>query len=363
MDSALQQSNVFAPLLVPDLIISLVSIKYVNMMDSKKRKFGVECEGKPITSQKIIEKVNGHISFEGGSRLLMKYGKSIAELSKTQDGDGKVKISLKHKECLGVKESRKEACDKCQLYYRNTFLKQMSSIQSEDEVIPESSSTAESSTPADELSDITLSIDLDETLIHRQGDKTDRSFTENFTFLDLDGKTRHRIMLRPGAKDFLDTMRRIFKRIVIFTSSRSEYADPILEQLDPQKSIHERYYRDNCLFSKDKWVKKMAVLKVRDQYIHMDDSLSSILSPDKSILRNILWISSFQGNPSDDELVVVSTFLATLVSGSTRPVEILNGWNLMLDERSASREFYKLSENSYAKAYSSLPAALLAIEE
>jgi CTD small phosphatase-like protein 2 len=72
-------------------------------------------------------------------------------------------------------------------------------------------------------------LDLDETLIHFDTQK------EQFR-------------VRPYCRQFLADMSTKFE-IVIFTAAQQDYADFILDQLDPQHTlIKHRLYRQHCYF-------------------------------------------------------------------------------------------------------------------
>lgn len=45
--------------------------------------------------------------------------------------------------------------------------------------------------------------------------------------------------------------------LVIFTSSRSEYADLIIDHIDTWKAIKRRYYRDSCVIEKGTTLKDL----------------------------------------------------------------------------------------------------------
>ena len=63
----------------------------------------------------------------------------------------------------------------------------------------------------------TLVLDLDETLVH---------YKEN-----LDGE-ENELLVRPGAEVFLKELSQNFE-IVIFTAAMQDYADWVLDQIDP----------------------------------------------------------------------------------------------------------------------------------
>ena len=73
--------------------------------------------------------------------------------------------------------------------------------------------------------EFTLVLDLDETLIH---------FQES-----LDGG---QFYLRPYSQEFIDKMHPLYE-LVIFTAAVKDYADWILDRLDPNKLISHRLYR------------------------------------------------------------------------------------------------------------------------
>jgi len=76
---------------------------------------------------------------------------------------------------------------------------------------------------------ISLVLDLDETLVHFD------SYYEHFR-------------VRPYCRTFLTQMSKFFE-IIIFTAAQEDYANFILNQLDPQdKMIKHRLYRQHCTF-------------------------------------------------------------------------------------------------------------------
>lgn len=74
----------------------------------------------------------------------------------------------------------------------------------------------------------TLVLDLDETLIHY------------FEMGGVDGGGH--FLIRPFALKFLREMSQIYE-IVIFTAAMQDYADWVLDQLDPENYIKYRLYR------------------------------------------------------------------------------------------------------------------------
>jgi len=74
----------------------------------------------------------------------------------------------------------------------------------------------------------TLVLDLDETLVHTPA--SSKSFR-----------------VRPGAAQFLQKMSSLGYELVIFTTATQDYADSIIDQIDPRKLIKFRLYRQHTL--------------------------------------------------------------------------------------------------------------------
>lgn len=78
-----------------------------------------------------------------------------------------------------------------------------------------------------------LILDLDETLIHS-------SLTSYGTYVTIK---------RPFVHIFLNYISQKFD-IILFTAAAQEYADPIIDDLDPYNIIFKkRYYRNSCIYS------------------------------------------------------------------------------------------------------------------
>lgn len=74
-----------------------------------------------------------------------------------------------------------------------------------------------------------LVLDLDETLVH--------SLPPDHTV----------VVERPHVHRFLSEVVGMFDEVVVFTAATREYADPILDRLDPSRKIFgRRFFRDDC---------------------------------------------------------------------------------------------------------------------
>ena len=103
----------------------------------------------------------------------------------------------------------------------------------------------------------TLILDLDETLIHS-------SFTEVESDILLKIKVNTQkfnvyVLKRPGVDEFLQKCYKAFE-VVVFTASLSNYADPLLDILDPNRQISFRLFRESCSYSNGSYIKDLTKL-------------------------------------------------------------------------------------------------------
>ncbi len=127
----------------------------------------------------------------------------------------------------------------------------------------------------------TLVLDLDETLIHYD-------------------HVLNQFKIRPFCRPFLLKMSSIFE-LVIFTAAQKDYADFIIDQLDPLKEmIQFRLYRQHCEFKKDgNCVKDLAKLGRSLQKTIIVDNLKENFERQP---RNGIWISTWESDPFDTDL-------------------------------------------------------------
>ncbi len=103
----------------------------------------------------------------------------------------------------------------------------------------------------------TLVLDLDETLVHSgftTAPNTDFIFTLRFlleyavySLLIFYRGISYSIYvkIRPGAMEFIKEMSKYYE-LFLFTASVSDYANPVIDRIDPDHHIAVRLYRDNC---------------------------------------------------------------------------------------------------------------------
>ena len=184
-----------------------------------------------------------------------------------------------------------------------------------------------------------LLIDLDETLIHSDfsleylNDKkvkydtiikfkeTESDFEENYEdYYDMRRKKLKRelfneekeykvgVFIRKGAKEFLTEVSKYFV-VGIFTASVKDYADAVIDYLDPNKNLIKfRLYRNNCINLNDKiFVKDLRIIKGIDikDIILLDNSIYSFAAQ----INNGILVNSFFNDKNDIELYNVLEYL------------------------------------------------------
>ena len=148
-----------------------------------------------------------------------------------------------------------------------------------------------------------------------------------------------RVYFRPYVHTFVRALSRICE-VVIFTAACKEYADQILDALDPNKEfIHHRLYRESCQECQTNsdlhpdakvYVKDLRILgRDLSKLVLLDNSLFCLaFQPDSGIVVN-----PFKGDREDDELIQLLDTLTWLERSVRAGV----------DARDALRSVYALS--------------------
>eukprot|EP00979_Chaetoceros_neogracilis_P008193 scaffold1819_cov292-Chaetoceros_neogracile.AAC.2 len=149
-----------------------------------------------------------------------------------------------------------------------------------------------------------LVLDLDETLVHSSFRAVPGA---DFVIpVQIDDVVHFvYVIKRPGVDEFLIEMAKHYE-IVIYTASLNKYADPLLDLLDPQKTINYRLFRESCVYYEGSYVKDLNLIN-RDltQSIIIDNSPASYLFHP----QNAIDCSSFIDDPADLELYQIGSFL------------------------------------------------------
>lgn len=149
-----------------------------------------------------------------------------------------------------------------------------------------------------------LVLDLDETLVHSSFRAVPGA---DFVIPVQIEDVVHFVYVskRPGVDEFLIEMAKHYE-IVIYTASLNKYADPLLDLLDPKRTIRTRLFRESCVYFEGNYVKDLSLLD-RDlsQSIIVDNSPASyIFHP-----SNAIDCSSYIDDPRDRELDQIARFL------------------------------------------------------
>ena len=101
-------------------------------------------------------------------------------------------------------------------------------------------------------------LDLDETLVHSSFKPVEGA--DIMLPVEIDGQIcTIYVLVRPFVAQFLKRMHKIYE-LVIFTASLSKYAEPLMENLDPQKMCSYLLFREHCTFFNSAYVKDLTRL-------------------------------------------------------------------------------------------------------
>ena len=163
-----------------------------------------------------------------------------------------------------------------------------------------------------------LILDLDETLVHSSfqplGKDKNNNIIEPDIFLKIFFDKKYYnlyVLTRPYINQFLNDMSKLFI-IFIFTASIQEYANPLLNEIDKNNIISQRFYRDSCTLTKDgKYVKNLNMLNQNLKDVILLDNNPISYSFNKN---NGIPIKSWHNDKNDKELIKIGNFLNFLSS-------------------------------------------------
>jgi len=150
----------------------------------------------------------------------------------------------------------------------------------------------------------TLVLDLDETLVH---------------YFEHDGMGNYDI--RPGMHEFLERMSELGYELVIFTAATQDYADWVIDQIDPGRLIHYRLYRQHALPWGPIFVKDMSCLgRDLERTLIIDNVQENfMLQP-----NNGIFICTWYDDPHDTALFALTPLLDELIATRSKVPEILD---------------------------------------
>ena len=152
-----------------------------------------------------------------------------------------------------------------------------------------------------------LIFDMDETLVAAKfAGSVPEKFQSTFSFPYQ--STEISVRLRPYLSDALEKLSQFYE-MVVFTAGQQDYADNILDYIDPEKKYFQRrLYRQDCIKCDQFYIKDLDIILDREktEIIIVDNSIVSFAFD----LENGVPINSFMGTEEDDkELLFLYSFL------------------------------------------------------
>eukprot|EP01130_Rhizamoeba_saxonica_P006905 TRINITY_DN276_c0_g1_i2.p1 TRINITY_DN276_c0_g1~~TRINITY_DN276_c0_g1_i2.p1 ORF type:complete len:289 (-),score=70.01 TRINITY_DN276_c0_g1_i2:73-939(-) len=183
--------------------------------------------------------------------------------------------------------------------------------------------------PQNDSGKITLVLDLDETLVHCDVESPEGA-DFSFDLTEDDGSYVVYCRKRPGVDAFLEKVAEIFE-LVVFTASTQEYADQILDVLDPKGLIKYRLYRESCTFVEGNYIKDLSLLGREISRVAIVDNSPHVFGYQ---LDNGIPILSWYFENDDCELHKLLPFLERLIQTDNK--------DLYFDVRTLIRSEYEL---------------------
>ena len=155
---------------------------------------------------------------------------------------------------------------------------------------------------------LTVVLGMDRTLLHSSvlDPACDyKDFEFDFIVCDEKNTCRFGIHIRPMLRLFLKYGAKHFD-LVLFTDAEKNYARPVMNLVDPNGYIKQRYYRDSCIFLNDVVIKPIQHLgRSMSRIVYVESSTVCMLTaPDNGI-----QVSSFFGDMTDKSVLQLMNIL------------------------------------------------------
>ncbi|KAJ1657876.1 Nuclear envelope morphology protein 1 [Dispira simplex] len=156
----------------------------------------------------------------------------------------------------------------------------------------------------------TLVLDLDETLIHGTLSSQCRSYHHPVEIMVENVTCLYYIYKRPHVDYFLKKVSEWYN-VVVFTASIMEYADPVIDYLDPHRTlIQQRYFRESCIQQGCNFLKDLTIVEPDLSHVCLiDNSPASYLLNRENGIPIQAW---YNNDPQDEELLNLLPFLDAL---------------------------------------------------
>ncbi|ORY98501.1 NLI interacting factor-like phosphatase-domain-containing protein [Syncephalastrum racemosum] len=163
----------------------------------------------------------------------------------------------------------------------------------------------------------TLVLDLDETLVHsvRLGSYASRQQVSNsikrkkIEVQDDKQSLMYEVYKRPHVDFFLKTISQWYK-VVIFTASMAEYADPVIDWLDQDHNIiSQRYFRQSCVMRNGNFAKDISLAESNLAKVCLVDNSPAAF---ELYQENGIPLPGWISNPNDESLLDLLPLLDAL---------------------------------------------------
>ena len=153
-------------------------------------------------------------------------------------------------------------------------------------------------------SKLKIILDLDNTLIYSSVQKIDKLL--NWKLI----ANKFYVSKRPHLDNFLSTLSE-FCDLAVYTSSTQEYADKVLCFIDKQNLIQEKFYRQNCIYSNNKYFKDVMKFNLQNKKILIiNDNPKCYLNKKDNIIQIKFW----NGDAKDDSLLKIKNIIKSFYS-------------------------------------------------
>ena len=158
---------------------------------------------------------------------------------------------------------------------------------------------------------------MDETLIHAEilpasakpiEDADFKIMLKNLNEKGIEEEFNVFVKMRPFYDECIENLSKYYE-IVVFTAGEQEYADAILDILDPDGYISKRLYRQHCICEQGKYY-------VKDLRIIEDRKLENIILVDNSIIsfafnmdNGVPCSAFYRWTKNDEELLYLHSYL------------------------------------------------------
>ncbi|KAK7271554.1 hypothetical protein RJT34_27542 [Clitoria ternatea] len=202
--------------------------------------------------------------------------------------------------------------DRVDYFDPDTFVQNFLEFSDESNTLP-----ALVSKEASKRKNVTLVLDLDETLIHSTMEQCDDAdFTFQVSIVDKEYTVY--VRKRPFLQEFLEKVSEMFE-VIIFTASKRPYAEKLLDVLDPDKKFFSgRVYRESCIVKDGTYTKDLTVLGIDLAKLVIVDNSPKVF---RLQVNNGIPIESWFQDRSDTALISLLPFLEKLVDvEDVRPI-------------------------------------------